>query len=126
MAEGELLNYISPTDLYSLFENALHNAIDAVLSIEEKEKRIIRLYINRVEGMISIHMENYCADAKKIKFSDGLPQTNKPDKHLHGFGVRSMKRMVENLGGNISMHTDEDIFNLDIILPLAPTDADAA
>lgn len=125
MAEGSLLNHISPTDIYSLFENAFHNAINAALEIEEKERRIIRLYVNRMEDMISIHMENYYSAGKKIKFIDGLPQTDKQDKRLHGFGVRSMKMIVEKLGGNISMRVNEAVFSLDIILPVAETDRNA-
>ena len=39
VADGKLLQFINPMDLYSLFGNALDNSIEAVEQFEEEEKR---------------------------------------------------------------------------------------
>ena len=38
VADGSLLAFMNPVDLYTLFGNALDNAIEAVRKLESKEK----------------------------------------------------------------------------------------
>jgi sensor histidine kinase regulating citrate/malate metabolism len=47
VADGKLLEFINPMDLYSLFGNALDNSIEAVEQFEEEEKRQIDVLIHR-------------------------------------------------------------------------------
>jgi len=115
--DGAQLNFMHQADLYSLFQNGIHNAVDAVIRIEETERRIIRLTVKRVESMISVHMENYINDGDKIEFVNGLPVSTQKDKNFHGFGMRSMKVSVEKYGGHICADVRDGIFYLDIMIP---------
>ena len=55
----------------------------------------------------------------KIEFgADGLPLTTKADKNYHGFGVKSMKYLVEKYGGDMFVEADDGIFKLNILLPV--------
>lgn len=116
--DGKQLSGISANNLYPLFYNAIHNAIEAVSKVQDEDKKIIKLTVVRVRGMISVHVENYCVDADKIVFCDGLPQTRKSDKENHGFGMRSMYLVAQKLGGGINVDVKGDIFSLDVIFPV--------
>ena len=49
---------------------------------------------------------------------EGVPQTIKKDKNIHGYGVKSIQSIVNKYKGNVSFKTSEDRFILDIIFPL--------
>mgnify|MGYP000917338041 CR=1 FL=1 len=112
---GETLNYISPYELYALFENAMDNAIDAVSKCE-KEKKIISITQTVKDQFLILNVANYYVE--ELVFKKGLPQTKKA-KDYHGFGMRSMKMIVEKYDGRISVNTKEDLFILQIFLPLS-------
>lgn len=118
IVDGEKLSFISPADLYSLFGNAIQNAIDAVGKISDTEKRLINLKVISIGNMISIHLENDCMDPETIVFAGGLPQTTKGDSAYHGFGMKSIKHIVEKLSGGLNAQVVDGKFVLDILLPI--------
>lgn len=120
-ADGEQLNFIAASDLYSIFDNAIHNAIEAVGQVEDVEKRVVNVKVVRVNDMISIHVENYCKDADKILFEHGLPMTKK-DRNNHGYGMRSMQMVAEKLGGGLKVSVEGDRFCLDLFIPVVAAD----
>lgn len=117
MVDGSELGFMNSEDIFALFGNLLANAIDASLAIEEKEKRVIHLSVFVVENTVVIHEENYYI-GKEIQIENGLPVTTKTDKNEHGYGVRSMKLIVEKYGGSIGFHSKGDVFALNICMPI--------
>lgn len=115
MADGEILLFIEPDDLYVLLGNALDNAIESVIKESDVQKRVISMNIGTRQGMKSIHIENYCSDA--VQFENGLPLTTKRDKNYHGFGVQSIQFLTEKYKGNVVMQKIDDTFYLDIFFP---------
>ncbi|HBE99400.1 MAG TPA: ATP-binding protein, partial [Firmicutes bacterium] len=111
-ADASTLNFIEEPDLYSLFGNALDNAIEAVSKIKEPSKRLICLYIRRVMGKkTSVTLENYYDG--QIKFNEkGLPITTKKNDGYHGFGMKSMYETVKKYGGDICCTLEKDRFKL--------------
>ena len=116
IADGEKLNFMSKPDIYSLFENAISNAVEAVSKTEDKSARFVRLRVAAAGELLSVHIENYCPVIPE--FEDGLPKTTKGDERWHGYGMRSMRLIAEKYGGGLSASVAGDTFNLDIILPL--------
>ena len=110
------LEEISPYELYTLFDNAMNNAIQAVLNCSE-DKRIISIHSKRKGESIQIAFTNYYSLSDGIRLRDGLPRT-KGDENFHGFGIRSMQMLCQKYHGNLSCEIVEDIFNLYITLPL--------
>ncbi|MBR1709017.1 MAG: GHKL domain-containing protein [Clostridia bacterium] len=109
-------SFVEELDLYSLFQNALSNAINAVSALPESVERFITLSAFRDGNMLTIHMENPCQPG--IQFVEGLPQTqNDPD--WHGFGMRSMVHIAEKYSGTLTTEQQGNLFFLDILL-LAP------
>lgn len=117
MADGRSLNFMDGLDIYSLFGNAINNAIESVRGIEDEQKRIITLKVNVKNKFLCINIENYYEH--EIVLEDGLPQTTKGDKAWHGFGMRSIRHTVEKYGGNLVVDTKDNIFSLGIYIPLS-------
>ena len=109
-------SFVEELDLYSLFQNALTNAINAVSALPETAERFISLSAARDGNMLTIHMENPCEE--EITFVDGLPQTRE-DPNWHGFGMKSMNRIAEKYNGMLTAQQRGRMFFLDILL-LAP------
>lgn len=115
IADGTLLDFISPADMYSLFGNALDNAIEAVTMLDV-DKRTITLIVKRINDMVSIHIENYF-DGERI-VTNGLPRTTKGDEDYHGFGMLSMRVIAEKYGGTLAVEFRGNVFCLNIMFPV--------
>lgn len=113
MIDGTVLNFMKTTDVYALFGNLMDNAIESVLKEEDENKRIISIHISKKNQGYHIHIENYCNQT--VVFEDGLPITSKKDKTYHGFGVRSIKYIVEKYKGDMLMMVENQHFLVDIL-----------
>lgn len=102
------------SDIFSLFSNALDNAIECVSEYDD-DKRIISLKVIRQEKITLISIENYCD--KEIVYDGGLPVTTKKDKNLHGFGLKSIDYIVRKYDGVVKIKTENNMFSLTIVLP---------
>ncbi len=110
MMDAAIVERMSYSDIYSLFGNAIENAMEAVSCLEE-DKRCISISGTSRGGYGYITIENYFSG--ELRFENGLPQTRKtPD--YHGFGVKSIKSVVEHYGGELEITTQGDIFRLEI------------
>ncbi len=123
VVNGKLVSFMDNFDVYSLFGNAISNAIESVENIEDKGKRCVNVIARKIADMLIIHVENYFQGDLKLK--DGLPVTSK-DPNYHGFGMLSMKRIAKKYGGELTVSLKEDIFNLDIIIPFKKENAEKA
>jgi hypothetical protein len=122
MLDGKALSFLDSADLYSLFGNALDNAIECVLQAPP-EKRIITLRIFPIQEMVMVHMDNYCP--RPVQFAeDGMPITSKAERQLHGFGTRSIRRIAQRYGGEVRMSYEEQRFDLDILFHCAEAAAE--
>ena len=116
VAEGELLSFMQTMDLYSLFGNALDNAIEAVEKLIEEDMRQIDVLIHRQQNFLMINVLNPVGE--ELKFEEGLPVTTKADKNFHGFGMRSMQYIVKKYDGFLNASLEDGCFSLKILIPL--------
>lgn len=116
IADGACLDFLSVGDTYSLFANAVDNAIEAVLQLPEREERIISLSVRKKLGMAAVAVDNSC-DASRLVFEDGLPKTTKPDGQYHGYGMKSIRMIAEKYGGEMTVRAD-GMFHLAVLLPI--------
>ena len=113
MMDGSKLDFMDVGDLYCLFGNIMDNALESVMKIQKKEKRVINLSVKTKNDMLFIQSDNYYTG--DISFKDGLPQTTKGNTQWHGFGMQSIKMIVQKYGGELSMHAEEGVFHLSIL-----------
>lgn len=116
IADGIKLNFMKGSDIYSLFGNAIDNAIEAVLKFDDYSKRVIGLKICEVGNMITVNVKNFY-EGKLVLDNEGFPTTTKSDTAFHGFGLKSMKMIVEKYGGHLSVIAKDNVFNLNILFP---------
>lgn len=113
MLDVSLLAPIEKSDIYSIFGNALDNAIQAVMA-EAPENRSVNIRVSDVVGMTQIVFENFCS--KPPEMHEGLPKTEK-DTQYHGFGLRSIRYIIEKYDGHMSIDTKDQMFTLSLLLP---------
>ena len=116
IANGQCLSFMQPSDLFSLFGNALDNAMEAVCKLDDVEKRIIFVSVKEELGMAIIHVENNYTG--ELIMADGIPRTSKDDEFYHGYGVKRIRMVVEKYDGNMALLPQNGIFNLNITIPV--------
>ena len=115
IVDGEALSFMDDMDVSALFGNMLDNAIESAEKQQEKQKRLIWLYVTREKQFVRIRTENYCDE--KIHFKNGMPVTTKKDRQLHGYGMKSIKSTVEKYHGSVVAAQENNWFELKILLP---------
>lgn len=115
MADGALLDFMHVTDICTVIGNALDNAIESVVMIEDPEKRMIHFSLSRQNHFIFLQIRNYCErepvwDGKELR-------TTKKDKKNHGYGVKSIQYSIEKYGGNLTAGVKDHWFELGILIP---------
>lgn len=112
---GADFGFMQVMDVYSLFGNAISNAVEATERLNDPEKKIIDISSERRGELVSIHFRNYFSGP--LRFDDGLPQTSKTgEEGFHGYGMKSMRLIAEKYGGSLSAAAEGDLFLLDIYL----------
>lgn len=114
VADGEALEFMHPMDITALFGNALDNAIESVKKIADPEKRLIHMVVSRQKNFLRIKVEN-CYEGS-LEFENGMPKTTKRDKRFHGYGMKSIKNIVEKYSGSVTVQAKDGWFELRILI----------
>lgn len=107
--------FLSDSDVTSLFCNLLDNAVEASQRIKDSYIEISATQREHTPFII-ITMINSCACNP---FSpNGELISSKPDPQAHGFGIKSIEKIVHNYNGNMQMYYDEETFTFHTIIML--------
>ncbi|MBR1813012.1 MAG: sensor histidine kinase [Lachnospiraceae bacterium] len=116
---GEDFCFMSTMDVYTLFGNAINNAVEAVRQLSDPEKKVIEIVTERHGNLVNVRVSNMFEG--DVHFEDGIPvSTKKNEAGFHGFGMKSMKLVAEKYGGSLSCAADGDIFDLSVYLMQTP------
>ena len=128
--------HMKPMDVCSIFANALDNAIESCSHLlpEAKEddsedaateesaatenKPHVDMKIKRTEKFFVINIANSAkgkVDVEKLLATEGY--TSKKDTEHHGFGLRNIRRTVEEYDGLLKAESKDDEFLLAIMIP---------
>ena len=91
----------------ALFGNLLDNAIEACCLVETEEKWI-EIQINQSNQLLSIEVLN-TFEIPCIR-KQGVFETIKEERSVHGYGIKSMRRIVDKHQGLIAYEEKEKIF----------------
>ena len=116
VADGTLLDFMDVMDICSIFGNALDNAITAVMKVTDPDKRVVSTKLIIQRDLMVIQVQNYYEG--KLQFEKGLPLTTKKNKADHGYGMKSIRYTAEKYNGTITVQTKNQIFMLQILIPV--------
>ena len=102
------------TDICALLFNLLDNAIEANLKIESIEKRWIKLSGTKQGCMLFINSTNPIGE--RLQREGERLLTTKVDKRNHGFGMESVKQIIDKYQGVVKIEEEEDVFFLDLVM----------
>ena len=103
---------VDDMDFIILFENLINNAIEAASKC--KEKRKIELTMKNVNDTLIFKLRNSNSKLPNRKGKKFL--TDKMDTAGHGWGIESVKHIVEKYNGSVHFSYDESFFEVDIII----------
>lgn len=114
LGDGGCLQFLTESEIYSLFGNALSNAVEASCGVEE-EKRQISVIIRTSGDLISINITNYYQG--ELRFEEGLPATTHSEpQNFHGYGMKSMRTIARKHGGGMHIKAADGVFVLTVWL----------
>ena len=112
IVDADRLKNIASLDIYSLFGNAIDNAMEAAGERAEGERSIL-LRVTGRGNMTVIHVENTCLG--KVTIVDGVPVSHKGEGH--GYGTVSIRSIAKKYAGTVTFSSENGKFSLDMLLP---------
>lgn len=110
------LRFIQNTDICGIFANALDNAIEACICIDDEIEKRIEVKATYINGFSIIKFIN--SKANEINFIDDRIQTSKDDNKIHGIGLASIKYIVSKYDGETIVNYSDNEFILKIMIPI--------
>ena len=95
---------IAPDDIYTIFPNALDNAIEACRKTEGDREIVVAS--KTVGDEVFVTVSNPVGG--ELNRKDGELQTTKPDRKRHGFGLKNIKKAAANYGSDNVDYVVED------------------
>lgn len=114
LCDGKAMNQYPASKIYYLLSNIMDNAIEATKEVD-KQERVISLTIKERNNQILLKECNYFKGKRNIE--NGIIQTTKSDDINHGYGLKSIKMIVESCHGTMKIKVVDNMFFLDINLP---------
>ena len=96
----------------SILSNALDNALNAQLTLPEKD-RLIRLMLKDSDGKLLLSVKNPFRSDDHLDYVNQIPAG---EKDGHGYGTQSILYMTEKLGGKCQFSVQNDLFILRVVL----------
>lgn len=111
-----IIDFITDTDLTSLFCNLLDNAIESADGIPDSFIEVNTVRREKTPFVV-ISVINSC---RKNPFSEpnGKLTTTKADRHKHGFGIKSIRKTIHKYHGDMQMYYNDDTSTFHTIITL--------
>lgn len=110
------LTIMSNNDISALFNNLLDNAIES--AEKSANKKVLIQITNVMNSYRKIAVINSCDVRPATK--NGELVTSKKNKEVHGFGTKSVKKIVDKYDGELDWEYDEQekVFKFTILIPI--------
>lgn len=110
-------NSLSSVDLCVLFGNTIDNAVEACAKISSDTKKIISVNSICNSGFMFVTISNPTAEDVVIR--NNMIESTKEDKHLHGYGLHSLRKIAKKYNGELKLLSENKMFTVTIDLSLA-------
>ncbi len=116
LVDGSALDFLPAMDLCALVGNAVDNAIEAAARMPQPEDRRVDVSLDRHLNFARLNIRNPYQG--KLKLENGIPLTTKNDDRYHGFGVRSIRSIVQKYDGSLSVSSENNLYELKILFSI--------
>lgn len=113
-AERGIQMPIAESEICVVLGNLLDNAIEAASKTEENTGWV-KITIGQQNEMTFLKIENNYQEEPVTK--NGEYVTTKENKNAHGYGIKSVKRIIKNQDGMIDFEAEKYVFSVRIMLP---------
>lgn len=104
---------IAPEDICTIFGNALDNAIEACLRLDDSQQKSIDVSLVQLDAVLLCKIINTAPEQTESDFS-----TSKKDKENHGFGIANLTESLAKYNSTPEIEWKEGRFSLSFILPM--------
>lgn len=115
VVDGKLFDFMNTMDITSLFGNMIDNAIESVNLVINNEKKVINLNVYAQHELIIVNIENYYEH--DLKYAQGKLITTKGQSFNHGYGIKSIRSVVDKYNGVLRINTKDNWFTLTLLFP---------
>ena len=102
----KVCEFMSDYDMTSLFCNLLDNSVEAARKSHRPEIELNIRYTTELRDIILVTVRNSCAENPFDKYGNLISTKESPAKH--GYGIKSIERVVKKYNGNMSMYFDDE------------------
>jgi hypothetical protein len=120
VVDGGTLDFMTTADLAAIFGNAMDNAFEAVTSVRDPERRVVKCAVHARDQFVIMTFENYFDGIVKRKGEE--LESRKADHARHGFGLKSMRHSAEKYDGTMTVNVDGNWFVVRILVPIPDDD----
>ena len=104
---------IAPEDICTIFGNALDNAIEACLRLDDSQQKSIDVSLVQRDAVLLCKIINTAPEQTESDFS-----TSKKDKENHGFGIANLTESLAKYDSTPEIEWKEGRFSLSFTLPM--------
>ena len=97
----------------SLLGNLLDNAIEACMRMDYNANKWVSVKIENQKQLLFIKIENSASEIPVMK--DKRPISVKQDKIRHGYGLKSVERIVNKYEGTITYQSEDRAFHVKLL-----------
>lgn len=108
-------DHIDPMDIAMLLASALDNAVEGCMNYP---KPYIYIRIEQKGSIIILDIKNPTHNKPKARLGQLISTKSEPEKH--GYGILSMRRIVEIYNGNLTWDIENGVFTLRILMQDIP------
>ncbi len=109
-------NEIDNIDLCIIFGNVIDNAIETCQQFRLDIKKEINIIIKHLNNFIMLTITNPVMSQIPIK--NNTIYSTKDDTINYGFGIKSIKKIIEKYSGELEMVSENNIFTIKIYLSI--------
>lgn len=102
----KVCEFMSDYDMTSLFCNLLDNSVEAARKSHRPEIELNIRYTTELRDIILVTVRNSCAENPFDKYGNLISTKESPAKH--GYGIKSIERVIKKYNGNMSMYFDDE------------------
>ena len=115
---GKVMGKIDDVKLCTVFSNLLQNAVEELLRMKDGEEK--KLYVGFGQGKeyLKITIRNSMSVEKMSEDMETLLVTGKADAKNHGIGIYNVRRVVENMGGKLTLEKVDGEFQATVIMKI--------